>query len=131
MIELLLAAGAVLAAVSGILGALWWLVWPRVEDKLQDVARSVTTHVDAQLDGDRPDSVGGHAKAAAQQLPELRRAVSELAENQAEQMRWRAGVDRRVGSIEQALIALLGTELRGRLADDHDRDTERERASHD
>lgn len=123
------AAGAVVT-LSGFTGVLWWLVWPRIEDKLQEVVSEVggVRHV---LDDDAPGSIGRHARVAAgaaAELPGIRAELERLASEQRNLGEWRLDVDRRLGGVEQVMVALAGPELRRRLLEDiaYDRDTNRD-----
>lgn len=130
--------GGIVGSLATLAAGMWWLVWPRIEDKLQDVARELSG-VNAQLTSDHPDTVSGHAKTAARfaaELPGLRQDLAQLADRQTELAaaqrtadRWRGETDRRLGSVEEALIALLGRELRNRVLDD-DRAAERPQVHH-
>lgn len=136
--ELILYLGGIVGSLATLAAGMWWLVWPRIEDKLQDVARELSG-VNAQLTSDAPDTLSGHARTAARyaaELPELRRDLAQLGDRQAELAaaqldadRWRGETDRRLGSVEEALIALLGRELRNRVIED-DRAAERPQVHH-
>lgn len=94
---------AAYAGAAVTIGAVvWWFIWPRIEDKLQAIAKGV-------------DRVEEHAATAASEtagaagdLAEIKRQVQDIAS-------WRTNFDRRLGHVEGALIALLGPELRRRL----------------
>lgn len=124
-VELLQLVGVGTGVAGSLAAGLWGLVWPRIEDKLQELAggmREVTTQLQADVDG----TTGAHAATAARaaaQLPELRRIVEHLAGRQAELEELRLperlqlvelqteNHERRLGSVEQALITSLGSEL--------------------
>lgn len=123
---------SVVTALGVLGGVLWWLVWPRIEDKLSEVVASVAG-VRRELADDQPDSVGRHAREAAkaaEQLPAIREQLSELARAQLDVDRWRGDVDRRLGGVEQVMVALAGPELRRRLFEDLSSDLA-ERGEHD
>lgn len=130
--------GGIVGALGTLAAGMWWLVWPRIEDKLQAVARELSG-VNAQLTSNDPDTVRQHAKVAARaaaELPLLRADLQALTDRQAELSvhqsavdKWRGETDRRLGSVEEALIALLGRELRNRVIED-DRATERPQVHH-
>lgn len=123
---MLLLCGAVTTALLAIGGVLWWLIWPRIEDKLQEMVRSLS-RVETKL-GDDPDTVGRYARVAAgaaAELPGIKERLDTLAAAQQAVEDWRRDVDRRLGGVEQVMVALAGPELRRRLFEDlqHDLDT--------
>lgn len=118
-VELILVAGGITTALLAIGGVLWWLIWPRIEDKLQELVRGVS-RVETKL-GDDPDTPGRHARVAAEAaayLPAMREQLEKLTEQAAGVDEWRGVIERRMGSVEGALLALLGPELRRRLFTD-------------
>lgn len=113
LVDLIVFAASVVGAVVTLLGALWWLLWPRVEDKLQAVIRQ-TAVVAGQLDPNTEGSTARHAKDAAEwaaEVPRLRERVESWE-------RWRGETDRRISGLEGVLLALVGPELRRRLFED-------------
>ena len=126
--ELLTAGVAVVSLVSAIAAGIWWLVWPRVEDKLQQVVRGVEQLQPAveQLQPDREGSAAHNAATAAKalgQVAELRGQVAELLQHHEAEQELRIperlqlvelqleNTDRRLSGVEQAMIAQLGSEL--------------------
>lgn len=112
--------------VTAIGGGVAWLVWPRIADKIEGIARSVRA-VEQATTNDDPDTISRHAKVAARaaaEIPELRAELHELADRFRAVDEWRNEIERRVGhleghleSIEQAMITLLAKELRARTQD--------------
>lgn len=109
-------AGAVVTLAS-FTAVLWWLVWPRIEDKLQEVAGEVRT-MQGQLTDDAPDTIGRHARMAADaaaELPALREELAALATTVGGFEAWRSETDRRLGDLYAIVVALVGPDLRRRL----------------
>lgn len=107
-VELLTGAGTIATAVLTLAGVLWWLVWPRVEDKLTELVRGVHA-VEGALDDERPDTVGRHARTAARELPAIRSELAKLHAWQDDTDDWRARVDWRLDRAEGALMGHLPT----------------------
>lgn len=131
IVELVVLAGAVTTALGIVGGAIMWLVRPRVEAWARELVDSVHS-VGAALDDTNRGSTAQHAKQAAlavRDLPDLVQRVDDLVERvdqvaaaQQSMSAWREDVaedirrmDYRVGSIESAVLALMGPELRRRL----------------
>jgi hypothetical protein len=126
--ELLAAGVAVVTLVSAIGAGVWWLVWPRIEEKLQAVVHGVEQLQPAveQLQPDRAGSAAHNAATAARalgQVAELRDQVAELLAHHEATNELRIperlqlvelqleNTDRRLSGVEQAVIAQLGSEL--------------------
>lgn len=127
-LEVLGGIAATLTAVGIIGGALGWLVWPRIEDRFEDIARSigrVEEQTGAANSATPPDSLAAHAKRAAQaasEIPQIREQlrrvggdVERMAEKQNQLDAWQRATDARLLKLEEALIALMAGELRDRL----------------
>lgn len=136
--ELLGVAAVAVTLVSTLAAGIWWLVWPRIEDKLQAVVRGVEQLQPAvdELQPERDGSTASNAALAARALSEfgtLRVQVSELLDAQRADQELRMperlqlvelqieNHERRLGGVEQAMIARLGSELA---------DARRERRNH-
>lgn len=116
--ELLIACAAVVTALSIVGGGLIWLVWPRIKDAIENVARGVT-RLEEKL-GDKPDSVGRYAKvaaAASSDIPQIKHDVEAIAKSQEGLTAWRAKTERRLTALEGILLALMGPELHKRIQD--------------
>lgn len=127
--ELLQAVATSVSSVAIVAGGAWWLLGPRVTGWVREVTDRTSEAARAaqeQLQPDRPGSTAAHAATAAravQELPQLRTAVEQLLAHQASVDELRIperlqlvelqleNTDRRLGSVEQALIAQLGADL--------------------
>lgn len=127
--ELLQNIATSVTSVAVVAGGAWWLLGPRVTGWVREVTARTSEAAQAaheQLQPDRPGSTAAHAATAAraaQELPQLRDAVQQLLAAQADVDELRLperlqlvelqldNTDRRLGSVEQALIAQLGNDL--------------------
>lgn len=126
--EVLGVVGLAMSLLGAVAGGLWWLVWPRIEDKLQQVVAGVEQLQPAveQLQPDKDGSTASNAALAARALSEfgtLRIQVGELLEAHRADQELRLpermqlvelqieNHERRLGGVEQAMIARLGSEL--------------------
>lgn len=116
----LAATAATVTAVTILAGAVWWLVWPRLEDKIEEVAKGVR-RVEQQTASDDPDTLSRHARVAARaasEIPEIREQLDRMAETQTRHDEWQTNTDRRLTKLEAVLLELLSSELRQRLRDE-------------
>lgn len=98
-------------------GALWWLIWPRIQDKLEQVARGVRA-VERQTAGDQPDTLSRHARVAARAASELggiKDQITHMAATQVRHDEWQTATDRRLEKLEAVLLELLAADLRARV----------------
>lgn len=134
LVDFLLFAASLVTAVGALGAAAWWLLWPRVEDKLSELAAGLG-RVEGELIDDTAGTVSRNAKVAAgaaAELPAIREQLDQLASAQHDIGRWRQGVDTqlrkvdtRLGSVEGVMVALAGPELRRRLLTDSTHTDER------
>lgn len=92
-------------------GALWWLVWPRVEEKIEEVARGVR-RVEQATSGDHPDSLHRYAHVAATrsaEIPEIAQRLDKLVSAHLDFAEWQDLTDDRISRLERQLVDLLGT----------------------
>lgn len=118
MQELLIQIAAVVGAVATLGGLAWWLVWPRIREGIANVAVAANQPLIRELGTQGPDTLGTNVRRAAQaaeKIPQIQRDIRAIAENQSEIAEWRENTDRRLNAVEQALVALLGQDLKARL----------------
>lgn len=111
---------SVVGAVGVLGGVVWWLILPRVREWFAELVVEVAG-VRHQLSDDEDGTVGRHARVAARavtEIPAMRREIQALANRQADLDEWKRRADIRLGSVEGALLALLGPELRRRWLSD-------------
>lgn len=124
--QLVVTAGAVVAGLSAVLAAVWWLVGPRVAAELRELVHGAQTATE-QLDPTNVGSTAHHASSAAdaaRQLPPLVAAVRDLQRqaNEYDQLRVAERLQlvevmaennsRRIGAVEQAVIVDLAQHRR-------------------
>ena len=135
-VELLKLAAAGAGSMATLCGVLWWLVWPRVEEKLEHVAQQATEHTAALAPGSDLRRNAETAAGAAEQLPALvdrldalEKHGTQLSRQHTHQLQaleiWRTATEHRLGVFEQALLALLGRELGDRLTPTTPEESER------
>lgn len=113
-------AAAAVSITGAVGGGVWWLVWPRLRSQLEEVVRSVG-RVEEATAGDRPDTLSRHARVAAgaaSDVRELRGDVTSLTEKLTEYEEWQSTTDRRLGKLEEAIMALLSRDLWTRIRED-------------
>lgn len=117
--ELLLAAAAGAGALVTLAGILWWLVRPRVDQYARTLVRAASQHSEQLAPGGDVHDNTERAAKALEELPEVRQRLEEVAKRAGDQLAdiaaWRVTVERRLGLFEQALVAMLGDELKRRL----------------
>lgn len=122
-LELLATTAAAITGLTIVGGALGWLLWPRVEERFEQIARSIG-RVEQQTGAaqvTQPDTLAAHAKRAAQaaaEIPAIHEKIALMAEKQDALDAWQRATDSRLLKLEEALIALMADELRGRLRRD-------------
>lgn len=100
-VEIVVWVASVVSAIAVLAGAVWWLVWPRVEDKLEQISKQVRG-VDTQLSSDDPDTISRYARVAAgaaSQLPGIHERLSEVAATQVAIEEWRTSFERRPSGL--------------------------------
>lgn len=104
-------AGALVVSLATLGGAFLWLVWPRVEEKIEEVAGGVRRVV-AATSGDLPDTLHRYAHVAATrsaEIPEISERLERLVSAQLDFAGWQDRTDERITHLERQLVDLLAT----------------------
>lgn len=123
--------GVIATAVTSltiVIGALVWLVWPRIEARFEQIARSIN-RVEQATTADDPDTLSRHARVAAgaaSEIPEIREQLAGIAAKQDSLDGWQRRTDRRLDSVEETVTLILSAELRARLRESAELDPDDE-----